>query len=315
MLGNPYESSMIMIKLHFIQTFFLSFQTESNSSSIALVQPKIFLRAHLPNKQRTSVQVVPNLKLRDALAKALRLRELTSEKCEVTQINSSKPIPWDTDISLIHAEEVIVRIIEDNLSMKRKHLAHQFQRKTFLSLAFCECCRRLLFSGFYCHQCNIRFHPRCVDKVERFCQQINIDSINPHHQSKSGLLDFGLHPHHSTTVVSSAHHASSGRRPPPRTLNQQDRSTSEPNVFFIIKPLTNDQKNLIQTQMRGPIQPDILFNVQNNSEHSHSTQASPTNTLKHQKRQRARSADESNKNLLSPRDPKSTDENWVSLNK
>lgn len=46
-------------------------------------------------------------------------------------------------------------------------------------------------------------------------------------------------------------------------------------------------------------------------EHSHSTQASPTNTLKHVKRQRARSADESNKNLLSPREQKPTDENWV----
>lgn len=54
------------------------------------------------------------------------------------------------------------------------------------------------------------------------------------------------------------------------------------------------------------------FQVQTSQEHSHSTQASPTNTLKHVKRQRARSADESNKNLLSPREQKPTDENWVS---
>lgn len=52
--------------------------------------------------------------------------------------------------------------------------------------------------------------------------------------------------------------------------------------------------------------------TQSSQEHSHSTQASPTNTLKHVKRQRARSADESNKNLLSPREQKPTDENWVS---
>lgn len=51
----------------------------------------------------------------------------------------------------------------------------------------------------------------------------------------------------------------------------------------------------------------------NTQGHSHSTQASPTNTLKHPKRQRARSADESNKNLLSPRDQKTTDENWVCI--
>lgn len=52
--------------------------------------------------------------------------------------------------------------------------------------------------------------------------------------------------------------------------------------------------------------------AQTNQEHSHSTQASPTNTLKHVKRQRARSADESNKNLLSPREQKPTAEHWAS---
>lgn len=36
--------------------------------------------------------------------------------------------------------------------------------------------------------------------------------------------------------------------------------------------------------------------------------------MKHVKRQRARSADESNKNLLSPREQKPTDENWVNTN-
>lgn len=55
--------------------------------------------------------------------------------------------------------------------------------------------------------------------------------------------------------------------------------------------------------------------LQSHTEHSHSTQASPTNTLKHLKRPRARSADESNKNLLSPREQKPTDENWVRLAK
>lgn len=56
----------------------------------------------------------------------------------------------------------------------------------------------------------------------------------------------------------------------------------------------------------------VLSQAQTNQEHSHSTQASPTNTLNHSKRPRARSADESNKNLLSPRDAKQSDENWVS---
>lgn len=56
-----------------------------------------------------------------------------------------------------------------------------------------------------------------------------------------------------------------------------------------------------------------MLQVQSSTEHSQSTQASPTNTLtrQHVKRPRAKSADESNKNLLSPRDQKSTEENWV----
>lgn len=68
-----------------------------------------------------------------------------------------------------------------------------------------------------------------------------------------------------------------------------------------------------EMMVAGVDQGNMAFNLQAqaNQEHSHSTQASPTNTLKHVKRQRARSADESNKNLLSPREQKPTDENWV----
>lgn len=201
-------------------------------------------------------------------------------------------------------------------------MSHQFLRKTFLSLAFCECCRRLLFSGFYCNQCNIRFHPRCANKVGEFCQQINIDSINPHStdESKAGLLysGSGLGYHHQQNVHSSNQ---TGRRPP-RSLNQQDRSNSAPNVCINnVKSLTLEQQRTLAQSSRGSgvggsqIQRDLIFQAQNNQEHSHSTQASPTNTLKHPKRQRARSADESNKNLLSPRDQKSTDENWVCPNR
>jgi B-Raf proto-oncogene serine/threonine-protein kinase len=66
-------------------------------------------------------------------------------------------------------------------------------------------------------------------------------------------------------------------------------------------------------QIFFPQKDPFIFQTQSNPEHPHSTQASPTSTLKTQKRPRARSADESNKNLLSPRDSKQTDENWVSV--
>lgn len=157
----------MMILLTYLQVKNSNFETLTR-------QPKIFLRAHLPNQQRTSVQVIPGLRLRDALMKALKRRNLTCEMCEVTTLSRDKPIHWDTDISLIRAEEVYVKVTDKFPIMT--HISHQFVRKTFFSLAFCECCRRLLFTGFYCNQCNFRFHQRCADKVPPLCHQIHMDS-------------------------------------------------------------------------------------------------------------------------------------------
>jgi pole hole protein len=125
-------------------------------------QPKLFLRAHLPNQQRTSVQVVAGMRLRDALFKALQRRNLTFDMCEVYQYDTDLPIPWETDISSLNCDEISVRILD--IVGFPTYISHQFIRKTFFSLAFCECCRRLLFTGFYCNQCNYRFHQRCADK-------------------------------------------------------------------------------------------------------------------------------------------------------
>ncbi|XP_058838071.1 raf homolog serine/threonine-protein kinase Raf-like [Topomyia yanbarensis] len=253
---------------------------------------KMLLRAHLPNQQRTSVQVIPGMRLKDALAKALKRRNLTCDICEVTSAISDYPIPWDTDVCSLHCEEVFVRILDIGFPT---YISHQFIRKTFFSLAFCECCRRLLFTGFYCNQCNYRFHQRCVDKVPPICSKRHMDHIYHHllanPESTVGIINPG-----TGGYGTSLRH--------PRSLNQQDRSNSAPNVCInnVMKPLFGaDSRALINCR---PLQAQV------NQEHSHSTQASPTNTLKHSKRPRARSADESNKNLLSPRDSKQSEENW-----
>ena len=44
---------------------------------------KSVIRAHLPNQQRTTVQVYPGQTLREALSKAMRRRKLTPEMCTV----------------------------------------------------------------------------------------------------------------------------------------------------------------------------------------------------------------------------------------
>jgi len=47
---------------------------------------KSVIRAHLPNQQRTSVQVRPGLSVREALTKAMSLRKLSHEMCIVYKV-------------------------------------------------------------------------------------------------------------------------------------------------------------------------------------------------------------------------------------
>ena len=147
---------------------------EQNEQETRAQMKKIFLRAHLPNQQRTSVQVVAGLRLKDALKKALSRRNLTFDMCEVYQSDTDIPIPWDTDISSLNCDEISVKILD--VVGFPTFISHQFIRKTFFSLAFCECCRRLLFTGFYCNQCNFRFHQRCADKVPPLCSKLQMDT-------------------------------------------------------------------------------------------------------------------------------------------
>lgn len=135
---------------------------------------KMYLRAHLPNQQRTTVPVVPGQRLKDALAKKLNSRNLTFDMCQVYQSDNDNPIGWDVDISSLNCDEISVKILD--VVGFPTYISHQFIRKTFFSLAFCECCRRLLFTGFYCNQCNYRFHQRCADKVPPLCSKLQMDT-------------------------------------------------------------------------------------------------------------------------------------------
>ncbi|XP_012284159.1 raf homolog serine/threonine-protein kinase phl [Orussus abietinus] len=273
---------------------------------------KSLLRAHLPNQQRTSVQVREAMSLRDALARAMKLRNLTTEMCVVYVIGSNNtrvPIPWDTDISSLECDEISVEIL-DKFPITTS-ISHNFVRKTFFSLAFCECCQKLLFQGFYCRTCNYRFHQRCAGGVPALCHQVRMQDAyyqallahNP--ETSAGILqlpsEYGLGRNMSPSLAP----VRSDRRHP-RSLGQQDRSSSAPNVCFnMVKP--GGDSNLddyVRSQSLGqplgasqsPVSPGS-----SPTKHSQSTQASPTSTLR-PKRPRARSADESSKNLLPPRE-------------
>lgn len=252
---------------------------------------KKIIRAHLPNQQRTSIPVVPGQRLKDALAKALSRRNMTFDMCEVYQSSNDVLISWECDINTIACDEITVKILD--VVGFPTYISHQFIRKTFFTLAFCECCHRLLFTGFYCNQCNYRFHQRCVEKVPPLCSKLQMDTYYRMLLANS----------EGSSYSNSGGKDGKGDRHP-KTLNFENRSNSAPNVCVnnINRALTsNEAKILAAAKVPG------ASSLQ--SEHSHSTQASPTNTLRHQRRQRARSADESNK-ILSPREQMHTGEDW-----
>lgn len=182
--GNGMVCEKCLLYSNLFYLMFAIFQTDSVNSasnnyggsrcSTLTRQRKVLLRAHLPYQQRTSVEVVPGVRLCDALFKALKLRQLTHEMCEVRTSENGRLISWYADIASLQVDEIFVKLLDTFPIMT--HISHQFIRKTFFSLAFCECCRRLLFSGFYCNQCNFRFHQRCHGKVPTLCQQFPVDS-------------------------------------------------------------------------------------------------------------------------------------------
>jgi len=197
---------------------------------------RTFVRAHLGNHGRTSVPVKQGVTLRDALSKAMKLRKLTPETCAVYRNNDTTktPIYWDTDMTQLEGEEIRVEV-SDYLPVTTR-ISHNFVRKTFFSLAFCECCRRLLFQGFCCRTCGYKFHQKCALRVPKLCQQVRMQKIlvqamlagEPSApESLVGIIMPGLtHDGHQPFVF------------PPgsskKQISSRDRSSSAPNVCNFI---------------------------------------------------------------------------------
>ncbi|XP_019633461.1 PREDICTED: serine/threonine-protein kinase B-raf-like [Branchiostoma belcheri] len=156
-------------------------QTPSRTSpqSPKLLQATVF--AHLPNHQRTRVQCKSGITLREALSKAMRMRGLSAETCRVFRISPRVMVEWDTDMSWLEGEEISVEIQED-LPITSS-ISHNFVRKTFFTLAFCDSCKKLLFHGFRCQTCGYKFHQRCTSDVPVMCEQVGGD-----HLYKQGIL-------------------------------------------------------------------------------------------------------------------------------
>uniref|UniRef100_A0A8C2G1D3 non-specific serine/threonine protein kinase n=1 Tax=Cyprinus carpio TaxID=7962 RepID=A0A8C2G1D3_CYPCA len=149
---------------------------------------KPIVRVFLPNKQRTVVPARCGMTVRDSLKKALMMRGLIPECCAVYRVQDGekKPIGWDTDISWLTGEELHVEVLE-NVPLT----THNFVRKTFFTLAFCDFCRKLLFQGFRCQTCGYKFHQRCSTEVPLMCKTLGRRDSSDDWEIPEGQITLG----------------------------------------------------------------------------------------------------------------------------
>ncbi|KAL2092435.1 hypothetical protein ACEWY4_012233 [Coilia grayii] len=130
------------------------------------------IRVYLPNKQRTVVNVRPGQTVHDSLDKALKVRGLTQDCCAVFRLLEGRKrlTEWNTDITPLVGEELLVEVLDDvPVAM------HNYVRKTFFKLAYCDFCHKFLFNGFRCQTCGYKFHQHCSSKVPTVC--VDMDTM------------------------------------------------------------------------------------------------------------------------------------------
>uniref|UniRef100_A0A669PIR1 RAF proto-oncogene serine/threonine-protein kinase n=1 Tax=Phasianus colchicus TaxID=9054 RepID=A0A669PIR1_PHACC len=194
------------------------------------------IRVFLPNKQRTVVNVRNGMTLHDCLMKALKVRGLQPECCAVFRLVTEPKgkkvrLDWNTDAASLIGEELQVDFL-DHVPLT----THNFARKTFLKLAFCDICQKFLLNGFRCQTCGYKFHEHCSTKVPTMC----VDWIS---------LSFLLSSQHrySTPHVftfNTSNPSSEG------TLSQRQRSTSTPNVHMVSTTMPVDSR-IIEVILMG----------------------------------------------------------------
>uniref|UniRef100_A0A8C5LBA4 non-specific serine/threonine protein kinase n=1 Tax=Jaculus jaculus TaxID=51337 RepID=A0A8C5LBA4_JACJA len=221
---------------------------------------KPIVRVFLPNKQRTVVPARCGVTVRDSLKKALMMRGLIPECCAVYRIQDGekKPIGWDTDISWLTGEELHVEVLE-NVPLT----THNFVRKTFFTLAFCDFCRKLLFQGFRCQTCGYKFHQRCSTEVPLMC--VNYDQLDLLFVSKF----FEHHPIPQQEEASLAETAltsgSSPSAPPSDSLGPQILTSPSPSKSIPIpqpfRPADEDHRNQFGQRDRSSSAPNVHINT------------------------------------------------------
>uniref|UniRef100_A0A8D3CGH1 RAF proto-oncogene serine/threonine-protein kinase n=2 Tax=Scophthalmus maximus TaxID=52904 RepID=A0A8D3CGH1_SCOMX len=228
------------------------------------------IRVYLPNQQRTVVNVRPGMTLHNCLIKALKVRGLQPQCCAVFRLHPGQRskklrMDWNTDSTSLIGEELLVEVL-DHVPLT----THNFVRKTYLKLAFCDICQKFLLNGFRCQTCGYKFHEHCSTKVPTMC----VDWSNIRQLDRMRSAGFCVKRQRRALIskqrlrskspylirYSSAHrystpHAFNYTAPYPPTgggLSQRQRSTSTPNVHMVSTTLPVDSSMIeVTTRHNG----------------------------------------------------------------
>ncbi|XP_070765888.1 raf-1 proto-oncogene, serine/threonine kinase a isoform X2 [Enoplosus armatus] len=275
------------------------------------------IRVYLPNQQRTVVNVRPGMTLHSCLIKALKVRGLQPQCCAVFRLHPGQRskkfrMDWNTDSTSLIGEELLVEVL-DHVPLT----THNFVRKTYLKLAFCDICQKFLLNGFRCQTCGYKFHEHCSTKVPTMCVDwSNIRQLllcpTPGESGAPSLppLTSRRMRESLTRFPSSAHrystpHAFNYTTPYPPTgggLSQRQRSTSTPNVHMVSTTLPVDC-SMIEDAMRDH---DSGGSSPSQSPTGWSQSKAPAPA----QRERATSFNTQEKNKIRPRDKRDSSYYW-----
>ncbi|XP_063072154.1 RAF proto-oncogene serine/threonine-protein kinase isoform X2 [Engraulis encrasicolus] len=225
------------------------------------------IRVYLPNQQRTVVNARPGMTLHSCLIKALKVRGLQPECCAVFRLTPGQRrkarMDWSTDSTSLTGEELLVEVL-DHVPLT----THNFVRKTFLKLAFCDICQKFLLNGFRCQTCGYKFHEHCSTKVPTMCvdwsniRQLLLfqtpgegggPSLPPltSRRMRDSLSRFPISSHHRHSTPHAfnyiAPYPPAGVMPPLR-----QRSTSTPNVHMVSTTMPVDGTAFELDRLKAP---------------------------------------------------------------
>lgn len=113
-------------------------------------------------------------------------RKLRPECTYIFKMNGDQKeqLDWSAESANFVNCELVVELVVDPhiLSYFSTSISHNFMRKTFFSLSYCDVCSRILIHGFRCDVCAFKFHHKCAQAVPTLCQPTASESaVLPRH--------------------------------------------------------------------------------------------------------------------------------------